>query len=74
MIKIRSSKDAIYHERTYDMQGYKIDSHLHSFGSLIYVTNSELKVTDQISGDTITFGAGAKIFGDARIVHLSILV
>jgi hypothetical protein len=49
MIKIRSSKDAIYHERTYDMQGYKIDSHLHSFGSLIYATNSEVKVTDQIS-------------------------
>ena len=74
MIKIRSSKDAIYHEHTYDTQGCKIDSHLHSFGSLIYVTNSELKVTDQISGDTITFGAGAKMFSDASIVHLSVSV
>jgi len=27
-----------------------------------------------MSGDTITFGAGAKIFSDASIVHLSVSV
>jgi hypothetical protein len=73
MTKIKTVKKAVTHEYTSGIITYKRGYNFHHLDPIIYIINSELKITDQISGDSITFAPGTKIFGDARIIHLSVL-
>ena len=62
-------KEAGYHAVELDFPAVENDFHRHDFKSLIYITQGELTLIEQDSGETTTCGPGAKIIGTPGLVH-----